>query len=250
MADPTAFYSVISGIGGALIGGVAGVYGPVRIDKRRREHELHIENLRREFEIQAQARAADLEARRLRDEANAREQAIEAERRRLRAEEDARKKAASQEESEKVLAAIADATVALQDWHRLIARTLQDLAAEREVNVAEFDESAEPVMHSVAEAISLVSNRSFRSVRQNGHTGDPSGDADGRQPVTLAMQQVTLELRRQLLAPQSGLDVGDSITARTDTIRDDLMRVFRAERELQVGPPIEIDRILVLGDSG
>ncbi|MGA5451876.1 hypothetical protein ACPCVO_35105 [Streptomyces umbrinus] len=188
MADATALYSLISGIGGALIGGIAGVYGPALIDKRRREHEGMVH-----------------------------------------------KQAASREEKEKALATIADATGALQDWHRLITRTLQDLEAGRQVDVGAFDESADSVMRSVVQAISLVGSRSFRSARRSGDTHSQPDDGDQRRPVTLAMQQVTFDLRRQLLVPQPGFDIHGSFTASASGIRNDLMKVFIAERELLVG---------------
>ncbi|WP_189930403.1 hypothetical protein [Streptomyces sulfonofaciens] len=207
MADVAALYSLISGIGGALIGGVAAVYGPGRIDGRRRAHELRIESERRRSEAEARERAADAEERQV-----------------------------HAENKQRVLKAIADATVALQDWHRLVTRTLQDLEAGRVVDVDLFDEAAEPVMHSVVQAISLAGNESFRSVGWS-HTSGAAEDGDRGRPVTLAMQQVTLGLRRHLLAPQTGFDALDGISARVDAIRDDLMNAFEKERTLRVGPP-------------
>lgn len=122
MADATTLYSLISGIGGALIGGIAGVYGPGRIDKRRRLHELPLEGQRRQAEEQAAAR----------------------------------------EEKQRILDAIAEAIVCTQDWHRLVSWTVQGLDAGREVDVVEFDEAAEPVLQAVVRAVSLLSNNSFR----------------------------------------------------------------------------------------
>jgi hypothetical protein len=211
MADLTALYSLVSGIGGALIGGVAGVYGPGRIDKRRREHELVIESQRRQSEAEAQARASV------------------AEERRLRAEEEVRKERAELEEKQKVLAAIAQATVALQDWHRLITWALQDLDAGREFDAARFDESAESVMHSVVEAVSLVSNESFRSMAESRYRRGARGNRDVPKPVTVEMHRVTQELRQQLLVQHPDF-AASQIRSASNEIRDDLMKVFMRER--------------------
>ncbi|MEV5880218.1 hypothetical protein AB0L75_39690 [Streptomyces sp. NPDC052101] len=203
MADATTLYSLISGIGGALIDGIAGVYGPGRIDKRRRLHELLLEGQRRQAEEQAAAR----------------------------------------EEKQRVLDAIAEAIVCTQDWHRLVSWAVQGLDAGREVDVAKFDEAAEPVLPAVVRAVSLLSNNSFRPTRLVRVTPSVDEHGDRRRPVTFSMHQVRLDLRRQILAPQPGFD-GDSISMRAAEIRGDLMVAFMTEREARVGSSIPI------GDDG
>lgn len=177
MADPTAVYSLISGIGGALVGGFAGAYGPVLIDKRRG--------------------------------------------------------------TEKGLAAVADATVAVQEWHRLITWTLQDLQTGRQVDITAFSEAAESVMRSVVETISLSSG-SLRSKRWRGRTQYSIDDGGRRSPVTLAMHQATFDLRHQLLAPDSDFNIDGTFIATVNRIRDDLMRVYMTKRARQVGSPIAV----------
>lgn len=211
----TAILSTASGLGGALIGAVAGVYGPRSIDRRRRQHEWELERQRlqdAQTAREAEARERELTARRA-SEAEARERELTAKR----------------EENEKALAAIAEATVCVQDWHRLVHWALQDVSAGRGVDAAKFDETAERTLQAVVRAVSMLSNNAFMS--------DPV--VRGRRaprPVTLAMQDLTAELRLQVVAPHDDFDDSHMIMYATE-IREYLMNVFISERSLRSGQP-------------
>ncbi|MFB8273628.1 hypothetical protein ACFC96_44660 [Streptomyces sp. NPDC055955] len=207
----TAILSVASGLGGALIGAVAGVYGPRSIDSRRRQHEWALERQRlqdvqtaREAEARLAERARETEAR-------------------------VRVLTAMREEKEKALAAIAEATVCVQDWHRLVEWTLQDVSAGRGVDAAKFDETAERTLQAVVRAVSVLSNNAFMS--------DPV--VRGRQaprPVTLTMQELTVELRSQVVAPRDDFD-GSRMFRYATEIREDLMKLFISERSMRTDQP-------------
>ncbi len=138
MADATALYSLISGIGGALIGGVAGVYGPGMIDRRRRQHEWAVERERRRHELELDEQRRELDA------------------------------AAGS------LTAIAEASTCLHGWLRLVEWSLQDLDAGRSLDVARYDEQAEQALQAVTRAISVLSNNKFRADwRSEGGSGRP-----------------------------------------------------------------------------
>ncbi|MFF7044937.1 hypothetical protein [Streptomyces massasporeus] len=195
MVDATALFSLASGIGGALIGGIAGVYGPGRIDKRRRQHELELERSRRWLEDQ---------------------------RRRQEAQE--KQEATAREEKGKVLEAIQESIACIQNWHRRVEFALLDLKANREIDIAKFDEMAEETLQAVVRAVSLL-----------GTDGDrPSNEAaistDERRPATFTMQDLTLEVRRQIVSPSDSFN-GLDISVRAKALRDDLMKALCKERE-------------------
>lgn len=165
--DGTALFSLISGIGGGLVGGVAGVYGPGRIDSRRRRHEVRL----------------DAERRRREDGLRRGDVAVES------------------------LAAQAAASVCVQDWCRLITWTVQDLEAGAAVDVATFDERADEALKAVVKAVSLVnrdprltSSGAYAARRQ-------MRCGAGASSASVRMHDVTQELRGHVLASSSAFDM-------------------------------------------
>ncbi|MFG2525413.1 hypothetical protein [Streptomyces sp. NPDC048527] len=247
MADMTAILSLVSGLGGALAGAVAGVYGPRSIDKRRRAHEWALEQQRLEVaertrvaEAQERERLAAAEvqqrereeaaAERMREREEAAAERVRAWRAREEAEE--RQRLAVEAESEKALNAIVEATVLIQDWQRRITWALQNISAGRSVDLARFDGGTEQSLRSVVRAVSLLSNRPFMTAPRI-----DSGEA--RLPVTSVMQQVTAALRAQIVAPRDDFDAA-AMDATATQIRDDLMQTFSMERSARIGPGFHV----------
>lgn len=171
MADATTLYSLISGIGGALIGGIAGVYGPGRIDRRRRQHERELEAERRRHERDSERQRQELDA------------------------------------AADSLTSIAEAITCLHAWLRLVEWSLQDLEAGRSIDITRFDEQADQALQSVTRAVNLLANSRFHAAPQTEETGgghplsrllheiaaklrsqilEPRSDFDGRQIHALA----------------------------------------------------------------
>ncbi|WP_406349828.1 hypothetical protein [Streptomyces sp. NBC_00658] len=166
MADGTALFSLISGIGGALIGGVAGVYGPGRIDSRRRRHELRL----------------DVERRRRDDGHRRGDVAAES------------------------LAAQAEASVRVQEWCRLVAWTVQDLEANRAVDAAKFDERADEALQAVVRAVSLVNRDPRLNSSYTYAASRQALRGAGASSASVRMHDVTQELRGHVLTSSSSFD--------------------------------------------
>ncbi|MFE2424662.1 hypothetical protein [Streptomyces hokutonensis] len=195
MADGAAISSLISGIGGALIGGLAGVYGPGRIDKRRRRHESEMERIRRFHEDER--RRGEIAAENLKTHA--------------------------------------EASQRVQDWYRLVAWTIQDLEAGRAVDVTAYDEKAEPALQAVVKAVSLVNfDPRLGSMLDAPLANSAPHTGGNRQSVTVMMNELTRELRACVLASDINFDsAGLSGSARA--IRDSLVEFLSNERQIFIG---------------
>ncbi|MFJ2402476.1 hypothetical protein ACIOUE_14355 [Streptomyces xanthochromogenes] len=218
MADATALFSLISGISGALIGGVAGIYGPSKIDERRRRHEQELDAMRRQH---------DLEIARLRSDQAAVEADWQIRRDRMLREIEGRQK-----ENNDTLAAITEAQICLREWLRVTEWTLQDLDSGRPVDVTRHDEQVQHVIRSLHAAIAAVSASPRVASRAAAHGAPPAST----KTLGELLLQLTTDVRRQIVAPQPEFR-SVQIRSRIDEIRKPLELFLREGSERITGRP-------------
>ncbi|GAA2938757.1 hypothetical protein GCM10011428_66430 [Streptomyces violaceus] len=127
-----------------------------------------------------------------------------------------------------MLEAIRESIVCIQNWQRRVEFALLDLNANREIDIARFDEMAEETLQAVGRAVSLLGTEGDRP------SNEATSGTDERRPATFTMQELTLEVRRQIVLPSDNFN-GLDISVRAKELRDDLLQALLKEREGRTG---------------